>query len=267
MVDNVDQNFERFRDELERMGEWENTIIVFTSDNGGSREGQELGTSAYFRTLLAFTGHTDLESTELDHSRIDLLGGPRSLAHYPMGWAMTSNTPFRLYKTNTHQGGQQVPLIVHWGKGLPSDKELRHQYQHVTDILPTLCELVGIDIPASKGGEQLPPAAGNSFAGSLTNPSAESTHPEQYYEMIGHRGIYKDGWSASTIRQPETVFSEEHWELHDLRNDPTESVDLSGKYPEKVEYMKSLWEETAWENQVFLWMKETMSKYSTPPME
>ena len=206
MVDNVDQNFKRLRDELERMGEWENTIIVFTSDNGGSREGQELGTSAYFRTLLAFTGHTDLESTELDHSRIDLLGGPRSLAHYPMGWAMASNTPFRLYKTNTHQGGQQVPLIVHWGKGLPSDKELRHQYQHVTDILPTICELVGIDIPASKGGEQLPPAAGNSFAGSLTNPSAESTHPEQYYEMIGHRGIYKDGWSASTIRQPETVF-------------------------------------------------------------
>lgn len=69
--------------------------------------------------------------------------------------------------------------------------------------------------------------------------------------MIGHRGMYKDGWSASTIRQPETVFSEEHWELHDLRNDPTESVDLSEKYPEKVESMKNLWEETAWENQVF----------------
>ena len=251
MVDNVDQNFKRFRDELERMGEWDNTIIVFTSDNGGSREGQELGTSAYFRTLLAFTGHTDLESTELDHSRIDLLGGPRSLAHYPMGWAMASNTPFRLYKTNTHQGGQQVPLIVHWEKGLPSDKEFRHQYQHVTDLLPTICELVGIDIPASKGEERLPPAAGNSFVNSLTNPSAKSTHPEQYYEMIGHRGMYSNGWSASTIRQPETAFSEEHWELHDLLNDPTESIDLSQSYPEKVEYMKNLWEKTAWENQVF----------------
>ena len=77
---------------------------------------------------------------------------------------MASNTPFRLYKTNTHQGGQQVPHGS-LGRGLPSDKELRHQYQHVTDILPTICELV-VDIRI-KGGEQLPPAAGNSFAGSL----------------------------------------------------------------------------------------------------
>lgn len=251
MVDNVDQNFKKLRDELERLGEWENTIIVFTSDNGGSREGQELGTSAYFRTLLAFTGHTDLESTDLDYERLDLLGGPQALAHYPMGWAMVSNTPFRLYKTNTHQGGQQVPLIISWEKGLPPDNLVRSQYQHVTDLLPTICELVGIEIPRVKDGVELPPAAGKSFVESLTDVHALSTHPEQYFEMIGHRGMYKEGWSASTIRQPETAFSEEHWELHDLSNDPTESFDVSTDYPERLKLMKSLWEKAAWDNQVF----------------
>mgnify|MGYP003328466794 FL=1 len=251
MVDNVDQNFKKLRDELERLGEVENTIIVFTSDTGGSREGQELGTSAYFRTLLAFTGHTNLESTDLDYERLDLLGGPQALAHYPMGWAMVSNTPFRLYKTNTHQGGQQVPLIISWKKGLPPDSLVRSQYQHVTDLLPTICELVGIKIPREKDGVELPPAAGESFIESLTDVHALSTHPEQYFEMIGHRGMYKEGWSASTIRQPETAFSEEHWELHDLSNDPTESFDVSADYPERLKLMKSLWEKTAWDNQVF----------------
>ena len=251
MVDNVDQNFKRLRDGLEELGEWENTIIVFTSDNGGSREGQELGTSAYFRTLLAFTGHTDLESTDIDHDRLDLLGGPRALAHYPMGWAMTSNTPFRLYKTNTHQGGQQVPFIISWQKKLLADNPLRSQYQHVTDLLPTICDLVGIKVPTEKEGEKLPKPAGSSFIESLNKPEVDSTHTEQYYEMIGHRGMYHEGWSASTIRKIETPFSEESWELHNLENDPTEIHDISDEFPEKVKELEEKWEQSAWDNQVF----------------
>jgi|TARA_B100001094_G_scaffold65110_1_gene61175 arylsulfatase len=251
MVDNVDQNFKRLRDGLEELGEWENTIIVFTSDNGGSREGQELGTSAYFRTLLAFTGHTDLESTDIDHDRLDLLGGPRALAHYPMGWAMTSNTPFRLYKTNTHQGGQQVPFIISWQKKLLADNPLRSQYQHVTDLLPTICDLVGIKVPTEKEGEKLPKPAGSSFIESLHKPEVDSTHTEQYYEMIGHRGMYHEGWSASTIRKIETPFSEESWELHNLENDPTEIHDISDEFPEKVKELEEKWEQAAWDNQVF----------------
>ena len=251
MVDNVDQNFKRLRDGLEEMGEWENTIVIFTSDNGGSREGQELGTSAYFRTLLAFTGHTDLESTDIDHDRLDLLGGPRALAHYPMGWAMTSNTPFRLYKTNTHQGGQQVPFIISWQKKLLADNPLRSQYQHVTDLLPTICDLVGIEVPTEKDGEKLPKPAGSSFIESLHKPEVNSTHTEQYYEMIGHRGIYHEGWSASTIRKIETPFSDESWELHNLENDPTEIHNISDEFPEKVKELEEKWEQAAWDNQVF----------------
>lgn len=254
MVDNVDQNFGRLRAELEAMGEWENTIVIFTSDNGGSREGQELGTSAYFRTLLANAAPTGLDQTSIDHERLDLLGGPQTLAHYPMGWAMVSSAPFRLYKINTHQGGHQVPMIVSWPAGLAADVErgsLRTQYQHVTDLLPTLAELTGVEIPTTKAGEALPEPAGASFVASLADPGAESSHPEQYYEMIGHRGFYRDGWSAVTCHQPQTSFSEEQWELHHLTEDPTETNDLAAVHPEKLSELQDAWEQAAWANQVF----------------
>ena len=251
MVDNVDQNFGRMRDELERMGEWDNTIIVFTSDNGGSREGQEIGTSAYFRTLLSNAAPSGLEDTAIDYARLDLLGGPQTLAHYPMGWAMVSSTPFRLYKINTHQGGQQVPLIVAWPDRLAGEGGLRTQYQHITDLLPTLAEMAGVEVPTTKHGEQLPKPAGASFAPSIDDADASSSHPEQYYEMIGHRGFYRDGWSAVTCHQARTSFSDEAWELHDLRADPTETTNLAGKHPAKLAELQEAWERAAWANQVY----------------
>ena len=251
MVDNVDQNLGRLRRQLEAMGEWDNTIIVFTSDNGGSREGQEDGTSQYFRTLLVQATASELDDVDIDHSRLDLMGGPRTLPHYPMGWAMVSNTPLRLYKINTHQGGHQVPFIVHWPAGLDGRGEIRTQYQHITDLMPTLAALTGLTVPTVKNGEPLPQPAGASFAASLTDGATDSTHPEQYYEMIGHRGYYRDGWSAVTCRQPRTPFSEETWELHDLTTDPTETRDLAAEHPDKLAELQDAWEEAAWANQVY----------------
>ena len=250
MVDNVDQNFGRLRAELEAMGEWENTIVVFTSDNGGSREGQYLGTSAYFRTLLGQTRDTGLERVEVDHNRMDLLGGPQTLPHYPMGWAMVSSTPFRLYKINTHQGGHQVPFIIS-GPGIGAAGEVRGQYQHVTDLMPTIADLCGVEVPTTKAGQPLPAPAGASFTATLAAADAPSTHREQYYEMIGHRGYYRDGWSAVTCRQPRTPFSEEQWELHNLAEDPTETTDLAERHPEKLAELIEGWEAAAWANQVF----------------
>ena len=191
MVDSIDQSLGRLRSHLQAMGEWDNTIIVFTSDNGGSREGQDDGTSQYFRTLLVQTRESSLEDIDVDHSRLDLMGGPQTLPHYPMGWAMVSNTPLRMYKINTHQGGHQVPFIVHWPEGLATAGEIRTQYQHVTDLLPTLAELTGVTIPTAKNGQPLPAPAGASFVDGLADGAAPSTHPEQYYEMIGNRGFYR----------------------------------------------------------------------------
>lgn len=251
MVDNIDQNVGRLRAHLEALGEWDNTIIVFTSDNGGSREGQELGTSAYFRTLVSQTRADSLDSVDLDLPKLDTMGGPTTLPHYPMGWAMVSSTPFRLYKINTHQGGHQVPLIVHWPDGITAPGELRRQYQHVTDLLPTLAELCGVTVPTMKRGQAVPAPAGSSMVSTLHKADAPTTHPEQYYEQIGHRGFYRNGWSAVTCRQPRRSFATETWELHNLDDDPTETVDLAAEHPEKLAELQEAWEQAAWANQVF----------------
>jgi arylsulfatase A-like enzyme len=253
MVDSIDQSMGRLREHLQAMGEWDNTIIVFTSDNGGSREGQYDGTSQYFRTLLVQTRESGMEDIAIDHSRLDLMGGPQTLPHYPLGWAMVSNTPLRMYKINTHQGGHQVPFIVHWPAGLatPGGGEIRTQYQHITDLLPTLAEMTGVEVPTAKCGAALPAPAGASFVESLRDVGVDSTHPEQYYEMIGNRGFYRDGWSAVTLRRPRTPFSEEQWELHHLAEDPSESQDLAAEHPEKLAELVDGWEEAAWANQVF----------------
>ena len=246
MVDNIDQNVGRLRDALDAMGELDDTIFVFTSDNGGSREGEEVGCSNYFMHLI---GGSDVDA---DHTRLELMGGPQTTPHYPRGWAMASNTPFRLYKINTHAGGHRVPLIVSWPNGLDGDDEpLRRQYQHVTDILPTLMEATGVTATGERNGVATLPMAGASFAPSFTDSGAESSHLEQYYEMVGHRGMYRDGWEIVTRHEAMTEFSDDEWELYDLRNDPTEMRDLAAEHPDKVAELAEAWEQAAWENQVY----------------
>ena len=117
MVDNIDQNFGRLMGALEQLGERDNTIVIFTSDNGASREGEVLGTSEYLSVFARAAGQIDR-----DYAKLDLLGGPQSWPHYPRGWAMAGNTPFRLYKVNTHAGGHQVPFIISWPKGISSGR-------------------------------------------------------------------------------------------------------------------------------------------------
>ena len=179
------------------------------------------------------------------------MGGPQTLPHYPMGWAMVSGTPFRLYKINTHQGGHQVPCIISKGDGLPDGGGLRTQYQHVTDLLPTVLDLVGVDLPTTKHGQPIPAPAGTSFTSTLADAEAASTHTEQYYEQAGHRGFYRDGWSAVTCHGRRAPFSEDTWELHHLAEDPTESRDLAAEHPDKVTELQEAWEQAAWANQVY----------------
>jgi arylsulfatase len=263
MVDNIDQNFGRLRSALEDLGEWDNTIVIFTSDNGGSREGEEQGTSAYFRMLNMLLP----DSFEEDHARLDLMGGPQTLPHYPRGWAQASNTPFRLYKINTHAGGHSVPFIVSWPAGIDGAEAgaLRSQYTYITDITPTLLEVVGIDPPTERDGRPLKPMAGSSFQRTLHDGGAAATHAEQVVEMIGHRGFYRDGWEAVTLHRPQTPYKDDRWELYHLAEDPTELHDLAEAEPERLAELVAAWEEAAWENQIFPLDEGTGLKYLLRP--
>jgi arylsulfatase A-like enzyme len=245
MVDNLDQNVGRLLAALDELGELDNTIFFFTSDNGASREGELLGTSAYYVHLLQ---GDDLEA---DLARIDELGGPTTTPHYPRGWAMLGNTPFRLYKINTHAGGHSVPCIVSWPTRVQRGGELRRQYQHVTDVLPTLLECCGLTMPTERHGRTLASAAGASFAATFDDANAPSTHREQLYEQLGHRGFYRDGWEVVTLHRPLTPFADDEWELYDLRADPNELHDLSAEHPERRRELAEAWEAAAWADRVY----------------
>ncbi len=261
MVDNLDQNLGKLTASLEELGELDNTIIMFLSDNGASREGEAVGTTAYYVHLLQG------DDVEADLERINLIGGPQTTPHYPRGWAMLGNTPFRLYKINTHAGGHTVPFIVSWPKGLVADADnpFRRQYTHVTDILPTLADLIGLDLPTERAGLPLKPIAGTSFVPTLDNATSPTSHTEQHYEMIGHRGYYRDGWEVVTLHQPLTPFDDKEWELYNLNEDPTELEDLSDQNPELRLELATAWDEAARRYQVYPLDEGSAVKYILRP--
>ena len=245
MVDGLDQSIGRLLDGLAELDELDNTIVVFTSDNGASREGEEAGTSGYFVHLL---GQPDVDA---DLPRMDLLGGPQTMPHYPRGWAMASNTPFRLYKINTHAGGHSVPFVLSWPERLAARGELRRQYAHIVDLLPTLLDLTRVEAPTERHGRPLIPMAGTTFAATLADAEHPSTRTEQVYEMVGHRGFYRDGWEVVTRHVPMTPIDDAEWQLYDLTTDPTELRDLAAEHPQKVAELAAAWEAAAHAEQIY----------------
>lgn len=264
MVTNIDANVGRLVKALDELGQLDNTLFVFTSDNGASREGEVTGTSSYYVHLLQG------DDVDADYARIDLLGGPQTTPHYPRGWAMASNTPYRLYKINTHAGGHTVPFIASWPKGgrdgrMGEAGSIRRQYQHVTDVVPTICDLVGIERPNHRSGVELAPLAGTSMAPTLADAEEASTHTEQMVEMNGHRGFYRDGWEIVTLHHPLTPFGDHEWELYDLRTDPTELHDLAAEHPERVSELAAAWEAAAEAGYVYPLDEGSAIKYIERP--
>jgi len=247
MVDEIDQSIGHLREALEEMGEWDNTLVVFLSDNGASREGELTGTTNYYAHL-----GDGADRVALDLQRLDDIGSATTMSHYPRGWAMTGNTPFRLYKRNTHAGGHQVPCIMHWSAGLGQlGGSIRTQYAHCIDVLPTVLDLIGIEAPTSRGGTPLVSMHGTSLTGVLRDGAHAEVHIDQYYELAGHRGYYRDGWEVVTLRRPRRRFDDDVWELYDLRADPTETNDLADVHPDRVAELSAGWHDAAVANQVY----------------
>lgn len=247
MVDSVDQSIGKVLDVIEELGELDNTIVVFTSDNGGTAEGGPEGTRSYF---AQFAGVTDPDWVgDVPHDE-SLIGTAKLGVHYPRGWGQASNTPFQFYKGQTFAGGVRVPFVVSWPAGLAASNEIRDQYAYVSDLTPTLLELAGLEAPGLRNGLPVKDFDGVSFADVLLNNS-KSQHYEQYSEITGHRGFYRDGWKLLALHESGRDIDDPQWQLFDVTTDPTELKDLSTLRPDKVAELAAAWDAAAWANTVF----------------
>jgi arylsulfatase A-like enzyme len=190
-LSHTDYHIGRLLDFLKTIGEFDNTLIMVLSDNGASSEG---GPAGSINETLFFNFVP--ESLEENLAAMEELGGPQYFNHYPWGWTWAGNTPFRRWKRETYRGGISDPFIVHWPKGIQAKGEIRTQYVHAIDMVPTVLELLGLEPPETVKGVTQSPIEGVSFAHTLKNANAPSQHITQYFEMMGHRSIYHDGWRA-----------------------------------------------------------------------
>ena len=245
MLDHTDRHISRLIDFLEETGQMDNTLILVLSDNGASQEGGRNG-------LVNAMGPFNLrpESMEEKFARIEDIGGPDTHSNFPHGWAMAANSPLKRYKQNTHGGGIRDPLIISWPKGLPARGELRHQFAHCSDVVPTLLDILNIEPPETINGVKQQPIEGQSFKDSLLKPEAPARDKPQYFEMFGHRGIWQDGWKAVAFHPMGSAFEDDQWELYNLDEDFSESKDLAAEQPERLKTMIDSWWKEAKENQV-----------------
>lgn len=252
----TDHHLGRLVDFLEELGVLDDTVVLVLSDNGASAEGGPTGTTNEAAGWLGLQG-TAAEAL----ARLDDLGGQETTGHYPWGWAWAGNTPLRLWKRYAWLGGVRAPLVVRWGSRVPDPGAVRDQFTHAVDLLPTLLEAAGVALPDSVDGVAQQPVDGASFLASLDDGGAAEHHPMQYFEMMGSRSLYLDGWKAVTDHVANQFGEREHltgsfdhatdtWSLFDLAHDFSESRDVAAEHPDLVRRLESLWWAEAGRNQV-----------------
>ena len=221
-LSHTDHEIGRLLDFLEESGELENTIVVFVSDNGASGEG---GPNGSVNENKFFNGIPDTIEENLQY--LDDLGSTRTYNHYPVGWAWAFNTPFKMWKRYNFEGGVADPLIVSWPKGIEARGELRHQFLHATDIVPTMYDLLGVELPEVVKGYPQKPLEGVSFRSTFAGDDVPTPKESAFFSMLGSRAVWHKGWKAVSVHP--TIagwghFDEDRWELYDTENDPTESA-------------------------------------------
>jgi len=224
---------------LREQGRLDDTLLVLLSDNGASGEGGRLGSANEYRYFL---GQPDERQDTLD--AFDALGGPDAHNHYPSGWAQAGNTPFRYYKKHTYAGGIRVPFIVHRPACDREPGRIRHDFRHVTDVVPTILAAAGVEPPAVHQGVPQIPVHGRDMR-PFADPQPRDEDRTQYFEMGGNRALWQDGWKAVTNHVPGRPYDLDRWELYDVRADPTETDDRSLEQPDRLARMIERWWEDA----------------------
>lgn len=241
----TDHHVGRVIDSIEEAGELDNTLVLYiVGDNGASSEGNLEGT---FIDLASMVGiNLGLDSML---SKLDKIGGPESHPHVPVGWAWAMCAPFQWTKAvPSHFGGTRNPLLVHWPKRIKGGGEIRSQFHHVIDVVPTILESCNIPAPEEVNGIQQKPIAGVSMVYSFDDANAAGKRTTQYFEILGSRGIYHDGWFASarcgipweTGNRTLDDLKNARWELYNIEEDFSQANDLASENPAKLEELKAL---------------------------
>lgn len=245
MLDHADQQLAKVVAFLEETDQLDDTLVLVLSDNGASQEG---GPSGFVNAMGPFNAQP--EPIEAKLATLDAVGGPGSHANFPWGWAMAANTPLKRYKQNTHGGGIRDPLVVSWPSGIEARGEIRHQFCHVVDVVPTILDVLGAEPPAEIGGVPQLPMDGVTLRSTFDDPDAPAPKGVQYFEMFGHRGIWADGWKAVAYHPPGTPFEDDTWELYDLEHDFAENHDLASEQAGRLEALQAEWWRQAEDNKV-----------------
>ncbi len=240
----------RIIDYLEQTGQLDNTLVLYGADNGASGEGSPNGS---VNENKFFNGYPDELSENLKY--LEVLGGPDTYNHFPTGWAAAFSTPFKMFKRYSQfAGGTCDPLVVSWPKGIKARGEIRHQYHHSVDIVPTILEVCGLEMPKVYRGVAQYPLSGVSMRYSFdAAPDAPTRKKRQYFCMLGTRGIWEDGWKAVALHAPLTGkghFDQDVWELYHVDADRSESTDLAAQHPDKLKALVKAWGEEAEHNLV-----------------
>jgi arylsulfatase A-like enzyme len=244
----TDAQIGRIIDHLKATGQYENTIIMYAADNGASGEGSPSGS---VNENKFFNGYPDELSENM--KLIDKLGGPDTYEHYPTGWAAAFSTPFKMFKRySNYSGGTADPLVITWPKGIKAKGEVRHQYHHAVDIVPTMLDICGLEMPKVYRGIEQFPLSGVSMRYSFdAKPEAPTQKHRQYYAMLGTRALWEDGWKAVAVHSPITSkgnFDKDQWQLYHVDVDRAEANDVAKQFPDKLEALKKVWLEEAQKN-------------------
>ncbi len=264
-LEQTDHEIGRVIDAVREIGEFNNTIVIYIQgDNGASGEGALTGSlneNVFF--------NAQIETVEDVIKGIDRLGTNDAYNHYPAGWALAMGSPFQWMKqVASHYGGTRNNMVVSWPKGIKEKGGLRTQWHHIIDVMPTLLEAAGIEMPWKVNGAEQKPLEGASMIYSFNNAKAPTARQTQYFEVLGFHGIYHNGWVAAAtpsalpwmIGKFDGPTTAGEWELYHVEKDFSEAENVAAKYPEKLEELKTLFHIEAARNNVYpLFISDTVN--------